>query len=313
MASSEIASSGSNNTKVGPCRNTFMLTIQNSLLDKLDSIYKYCSQRAGFTYGIACLHNKGHNEQTLPHVHIVLQYRNPIRLSIKKLCGAHVDTLKFGSIQKMVAYAKGETGHDDIEGFEAEVLWEDGEMRRNGGMKTIGEVKAMSADEIDDLPCILRNVAKQIKEEQQANDLWDSVLDEVWNDKLNGPEVVYITGDAGVGKTYGAIKMAKELGYSKDDVGKVMIENNFFSFNKPNADCLIVPEFRPSQCRASLLLEFLDKYGFNAPVKGGFHFVRPRTIIIASIVPPEDLYIDEEKNKQFLRRISKVIRLEAHE
>ena len=312
IATSRNAASGADNTKNGTSARTFLLTVQNSLLNHTDAIYSYCSNLAGFNYGLICAHNKGHNEQTLPHVHIVLQYSQPKRLSIKKLCGAHIDTLKFGSIQKMVAYAKGETGHDDIEGFVADVLLEDGEMRRNGGMRTtIGEIMDMEKEEILELPATLYNIASKIQEKKQAEDKWRSVLDEVWDDDLKQPEVVYITGESGVGKTYGAIKMAKELGYAKDNVGSLTIENNFFSFNVPDAECIIVPEFRPSQCRATLLLEFLDKYGFNAPIKGGFHYVRPKTIIIASIVPPEDLYTDTEKNKQFMRRISKVIRLQS--
>ena len=313
FAQSEVECSAPNNTKNGgKCAKIFMLTVQNSLVQYIDDIYNYVSGLEGFQYGLVCEHNKGHDEQTLPHLHIVLQYERSKRLSVKKLCGAHIDTLKYGSIQKMVAYAKGETGHDDIPGFIANVIHEEGEMRRNGGMRTtIGEIKNMTKEDILELPATLYNIAEKIVEKEQAEDKWRSVLDEVWDDDLKAPEVVYITGESGVGKTYGAIKMAKELGYAKDNVGSLTIENNFFSFNVPNAECIIVPEFRPSQCRATLLLEFLDKYGFNAPIKGGFHYVRPRTIIIASIVPPEELYTDTEKNKQFMRRISKVIRLQS--
>lgn len=316
IATTGTDTSSPNNTRIRACASygkTFMLTIQNSLLPEMDAIYNYVSHLAGFQYGLICSHNKGHDIETLPHVHIVLQYNMGKRLSIKKLRGAHIDPMKYGSVHNMVKYAKGETGHDDIEGFEAQVLYEEGELKLNGGYRVTGsEVREFnSVEQVYELPLPLQKIAKSIYEEKQAEDVWNSVLDEVWNDSLTQPEVIYITGESGAGKTYRAIKEAKEAGYDKSEVGRLTIENNFFSFVNSGADCIIVPEFRPNQCRATLLLEFLDKYGFNAPIKGGFKFVRPKTIIIASIVPPEQLYLDEEKNKQFTRRITKTIRLDG--
>lgn len=36
------------------------------------------------------------------------------------------------------------------------------------------------------------------------------MFNEIKNDDLKGPEVIYITGDSGKGKTYTAIKLATE-------------------------------------------------------------------------------------------------------
>ena len=309
VATADDAKSSPNNTRMGLSARTFMLTVQNSLLPELDEIYEYCRNLAGFNYGLICSHNKGHNVDTLPHCHIVLQYTMPKRLSIKKLKGAHIDNLKYGSIQKMAKYAKGETGHDDIQGFEAKVIHEEGKMKENGGYRTTGaDVREFkNVEEVYELPLSLQKIAKSIYEEKQAEDAFYSMLDEIRNDELKQPEVVYITGDSGKGKTYTAFKNATEE-YENKDIGSITIENNFFSFINPSAKCFVIPEFRPSQCRATLLLEFLDKYGFSAPIKGGFKYIRPEKIYICSIIHPTDLYSDE-KNKQFIRRINKLVEL----
>ena len=134
------------------------------------------------------------------------------------------------------------------------------------------------------------------------------MLEEIEKDDLKGPEIIYICGDSGKGKTYKAYKIALSK-FDKIDIGKLTIENNFIQITKDKAKCYVIEEFRPSQIKAASFLQLTDKYGYTCNIKGSFKTIRPKCIIIASIIKPEDLYKNEEINKQFTRRITEIINL----
>ena len=160
------------------------------------------------------------------------------------------------------------------------------------GLKTINE--------FDD---VLRLVKRQEEGEQNFFEM----LGEIERDELKAPQIIYITGGTGKGKTYKAYKLALS-NYPKEDIGKLTLKNNFFDVINESAKCFIIEEFRPSQITASDFLQLTDKYGYRANIKGGFVSLRPEMLIICSIKPPEEIYKDEV-NQQFLRRITKRIDL----
>ena len=132
------------------------------------------------------------------------------------------------------------------------------------------------------------------------------MLDNIENDQLRPIKVIYFIGKPGSGKTYNAYKYALR-NYTKEEITKVTIQNNFFEFVGSNKDkCLVIEEFRPSQLHPSSLLQFTDKYGYSCPIKGGYKYVKPEMIIICSIIHPSRLYSEqkEELNEQFTRRIT---------
>lgn len=303
MATLETATVASNNTTLSAATlaRMFMITINESVMPMLPMIKDYLRGLKTCNYFLCCSHNKGHNETTTLHFHIACQFVKPTRLSIKKLHGAHVDAGKYGSIQKMADYVRGLTGHDDIEGFEALVDEEYGEMKYHGGLRT-RDIIRMSDEELKDLPAPLYKCAKSIADKHKAEKEFFEMLDEIESDTLTHPDVIYITGDSGSGKTYQAYKFAMCM-YPKSKIGKCSIENNFFSFVNPDAECFVMEEFRPSDCRASLFLQFTDAYGFNAPIKGGYQYVRPKCLIICSVIPSKEIYQNDEINQQFQRRI----------
>ena len=137
------------------------------------------------------------------------------------------------------------------------------------------------------------------------------MLEEIKNDELKAPKIIYITGGTGKGKTYKAYKLALE-NYDKKDIGKLTLKNDFFDVINKSAKCYVIEEFRPSQIKASDFLQLTDKYGFRANIKGGFVSLRPEMIIICSIIEPEKIY-KEEINQQFLRRITETINLDMDE
>lgn len=290
MASDEMATPAAGNTKtaaaVSKSRN-WQITLNQP--EKFDEVRDYLLSLKTLTYGIAC-------EEVAPstghvHNHIYVQFGNSLKLSLKKLCGAHVESCR-GTPQQNDEYIK----------KDGKIIWTYGTLRRYGGIPKISDVKEMNEEEINELPINYHRVAKEIVREQNEIKTFENMLDEIEKDTLMRPDIIYITGDSGSGKTYQAYKFALNM-YEKNKIGKITIENNFFAFTNPSAECFVIEEFRPSDCRASLFLQLTDAYGFNAPIKGGFQYVRPKCIIICSIISSREIYKNEEINQQFQRRI----------
>nr|QRV62021.1 replication-associated protein [ssDNA virus sp.] len=227
------------------------------------------------------------------HVHIYAYFKTPVKLSIKKCCGAHVEPTK-GTFNDNLHYLT----------KDGDLTFEWGE-RPHQGLKTVKELREMNAD---DVPPQYYNIKTKIDQKKHDEDVFFQMLDEIEHDELKAPEIVYITGGTGKGKTFTAYKTALKE-FEKSKIGKLTLKNEFFDVINENADCFIIEEFRPSQIKASDFLQLTDKYGFRCNVKGGFCTLRPKKIFICSIIPPEQIY-KEEVNKQFMRRISKVINLD---
>ena len=146
----------------------------------------------------------------------------------------------------------------------------------------------------------------EIDERENDKNKFFEMLHEIKNDCLKGPEIIYINGQSGQGKTYGAYKIALEQ-FNIEQIGKITCKNDFIDIVNDEAECFVIEEFRPSQIKASDFLQLTDKYGYRCNVKGTFKTLRPKMIIICSIIPPNQVYTNEEINVQFLRRITKII------
>lgn len=133
---------------------------------------------------------------------------------------------------------------------------------------------------------------------------------EIMENELKKPEVTYIYGDTGTGKTYFAIKEAVNT-YGVENVSMIRFVNNFATCNNPQARALIWPEFRPSCLDAATFLEFTDGYGMILNIKHSQVFVRPEAIYICSIKHPSEIYKDEINN-QFKRRITRFVNMNDH-
>lgn len=225
------------------------------------------------------------------HIHIYAHFSSQYNLSKKIMShGAHVEVCR-GSPKQNIDYVK----------KGGQILDEIGEVPHQGA-RTIKELRQLPRNEVPpNLIKIYDN--EEAKERREENFM--SMLDEIKEDRLEGPEVIYFTGDSGMGKTFSAYKYALNK-YAKESIGKITFNNGFADIVNPKAECLVCEEFRASDLRASKLLELLDKYGASVSVKGGFEYIRPKTIIIASISSPYYLYTDEEKNEQFIRRIKHI-------
>lgn len=113
------------------------------------------------------------------------------------------------------------------------------------------------------------------------------------------PEVIWISGPSGSGKSYLARELTKEMDtFEKTDSSKW-----WDGYDKQEA--IIWDDFRDTDISWRDLLCFLDRYAYKFEVKGGFRQCLAKTIIITSIKTPEKCYrhIGEDR-EQLYRRIT---------
>ncbi len=295
MTSEVVTSEVPGNTKAGTSKcikaRAFQFTLNQ--VEKYQELLNDLKSLKTMDYLISCFEEApttGHE-----HIHIYAHFNQQYKLSKKLMShGAHIEICK-GSPKQNIDYVK----------KNGKILDEIGEMPHQG-MKSIKELREMPRDEV---PPNLVRIYDDEQAKKRREESFKTMLSEIKQNELQSPEVIYFTGEPGVGKTYSAYAYALTK-FNENDIGKVSFNNGFADFINPTAKCLICEEFRPADLKASKLLEFLDKYGASINVKGGFEYVRPKCIILASVFTPESLYLDDEKNKQFTRRITKEFRLE---
>lgn len=294
MSSVESSTIASGNTKAEAiCEKVwkkiksrhFQLTLNE--IEKFEDLKDYLLSRKTLTYIIACEEiapTTGHK-----HIHIYIHFDNSTSLSTKKTQGAHIEICR-GTPKQNIEYIR----------KDGNIILEEGEEPKWGGKISL---KDMTYEEIAEECPILLNIKEKYDRKKKTEENFFNMLDEIRNENLKSPEVIYISGEPGEGKTYGAYKNAVN-DYKNEEIGKISFNNGFADIVNENAKCFIIEEFRPSDLRASKLLELLDKYGASVNVKGGFSYLRPERIYICSTYKPTDIYTDE-KNRQFLRRINK--------
>ena len=230
------------------------------------------------------------------HIHIYAHFSQQYTLSKKIMSiGAHIELCK-GSPKQNIDYIK----------KDGKIIDEIGEIPHQG-MRSVRELREANIDDVD--PHLYR-IKQQLDDEKRDEETFFQMLREIKKDELKAPEIIYITGASGKGKTYTAYKMATDK-YDERDIGKLTLNNDFVDIVNKKAKCYIIEEFRPSQMKASNFLQLTDKYGYRCNIKGGFCTLRPECIIICSILPIEDIYHDEH-NTQFKRRVTNVVDL-GHE
>lgn len=117
------------------------------------------------------------------------------------------------------------------------------------------------------------------------------------------PEVIWIHGESGSGKT----RLAHLL--SKSDDKYIKDETQWWD-GYDKHDTIILDDFRAKQMNFTYLLKLLDRYEMRLQVKGGFRQCLAKKIIITSIHKPEVIYNfsnKEEPLKQLFRRIDKIV------
>lgn len=261
------------------CRR-WAFTLNNYTQEEVDSIK-----------GIECeylIFGKETGDEGTPHLQGYIVFKNATRFSTlkNKMPRAHVEAA--------------------IRGHDANIKY----CKKQGDYYEKGEIKKVKKSDVflDDIEKVKpKDLMAHLNGVRLINGMKmeSKMLDEIREDKLEKPQVIYIHGKSGTGKTYTAYKMACEK-WNNWEIATLEFKNGFAMSNNYHARCLILQEFRPSCIDAASFLQFLDGYGCVLNVKGSHVYIRPKMIIICSIKSPYDIY-REEMNDQFIRRLTTII------
>ena len=222
------------------------------------------------------------------HIHIYAHFTNMIKLSSKKVLGAHIDICR-GTPQQIIKYVSKDG--DKVEEW--------GEKPKQGG-KSIKEIKEMTKEERENLPINYFNVVEKINKDEDANiDI---------EDLAKNVKVYYIQGPPGIGKTE---RMKKIVRDNKNTYGTkinmVKYENGFW-IGVGSAKIAVYDDFRDSHMKASEFINFIDYNKHYMNIKGGTKLNDYELIIITSIQKLNELYknMPEEGKNQWIRRVEKI-------
>lgn len=285
-------------------KRMYAMTLEKDAYIEWRKIDLYMRKNKQPTYTLIC----EHDGPEYPHIHCLYQYDKPKVVNSKFLLGAHIEE-KVWSPQKYVDYCKALDEKHKSLGVNSTIICEEGELRKAGGSR-VGDIKQMNKSDVDELDWRMYKTANEIINKEASKKSFMSMLDEIENDELHGPLIIYITGMSGHGKTYNAYKLALKL-FKKDEIGRISFNNNFATVDNEEAKCFVVEEFRPSQLHAADFLQFTDKYEYHLNIKGGSIYLRPSCIILCSIFDVNDIYKDEI-NSQFQRRVSCIYQADEH-
>ncbi len=257
----------------------FQLTLNEVF--KYPQLFEYLTSLNSLKYLISCKEvapSTGHE-----HIHIFICLSNPVKLSVKRTCGAHIEKC-LGTIKQNIEYIR----------KDGNILDEIGEVpRERGGSHTVKELSQI--DTPDDLDWKEYNTWKRIHNENTSIKITDWYKPEV--------KVTYIWGDSGVGKSKYVHDKCLEEGIETADIIK---HSGDFWINVGNAECAIYDDFRPSDMKPAEFINFIDYNRHPLNVKGGSQLNNYKRIFITSVMDPQYIYsgiCSDEPRKQWLRRM----------
>lgn len=115
--------------------------------------------------------------------------------------------------------------------------------------------------------------------------------------------VLWFWGTTGTGKTREAYEIAKKLGGGFWRTSQSTWFDGYFG-----QEVVLFDDLRAMNFQFTWLLQLLDGYEINVPIKGSFGRWRPETIIITTNRTPEKMYKgrEDEELDQLIRRISEI-------
>ena len=257
--------------------SAFLLTLNQP--ERFDDLRNYLENLRPFQYGIAGKEeapSTGHK-----HIHIFVQFSKSVRLSLKKVEGAHIDKC-FGTPQQNKKYVE-----------KGDVIWEKGEMKTKGFL-TIKEVKNLEEREREALPIRFYNIVEKINTEEATRLVPKNMYKKV--------KVYYISGPSGIGKT----TFAKHL--IGDQPFNIVKYANGFWMGVGKERIALYDDWRDSHMKPSEFLNFIDYNKQIMNVKGGFCVNNYEIIIITTIFRLATIYLeaDGESRIQWERRLKEI-------
>ncbi|QUS52599.1 replication protein [Mute swan feces associated circular virus 6] len=121
------------------------------------------------------------------------------------------------------------------------------------------------------------------------------------------PEVVWIYGESGAGKTKYVEEKCAEV-FAEDDI--YWKDSTKWWDGYDRHPVTVMDDFRASNMKMNELLKLIDRYPHRLEVKGGFRQMLSKKIYITTIQHPKDVYnLPEEPISQLLRRIDTIIKV----
>lgn len=236
-----------------------------------------------------------HENEGTKHLQGFIENRTQIRFNVlkKKLPRAHLE-VAYGSTEKNIEYCSKEGKAKEFGNKKPSKTFD---------IESIENTLEQGEEKVDELDKLIKNI--KAKNYFIGLQLLLEMQQEILDGDLKKPEVIYIYGSSGSGKSYYAWNYALNK-FGKGNVSDITFANNFAICSEPHSPCLIFDEFRPSQLDAATFLKLIDGYGTNLNIKHSQVYIRPKCIIITSIKNPVEIY-KEEINVQFTRRISRFI------
>lgn len=130
----------------------------------------------------------------------------------------------------------------------------------------------------------------------------ESLLKYVERSRDFPPEIIWIYGPSGAGKTRLAVELC-------DDTPWWSGKNLQWWEGYDAHTCVIIDDFRRDFCTYHELLRILDRYPYRVEVKGGSRQLVARKMIVTSIFSHYEVYETREDLYQLTRRISRSIKL----
>ena len=286
----DLAQLSSGNT-IQTKKANFILTVNEASLPHYEDIKAYITGLKSNNYYLWCEHLGQENK----HYHIYCQFKSSLKLSIKKLYGAHIEA-SYGSAQQNIAYLRCEDDKHKALGIKSIQIDEIGTARLTGG-RTIKEVKAMSKEEREELPFQFMNTVRKLNEEEAQ----DIDVDDLYKDV----EVYWIQGPSGVGKTCKAKEIIKE---NKEKFGtklNMVKYDGSFWHGVGTAPIALYDDFRDSHMKPDEFINFIDYNVHPMNVKGSSKQNQYKLIIITTVQNIKRIYrnVGGEPRAQWLRRI----------
>jgi hypothetical protein len=276
---------------------SFLITINN--VPTYEKVHNYLLGLKTLNYYIATREIAPTTNHV--HIHIYCQFTNSVRLSLRKLMGAHIDKC-YGSPQQNLDYIY-KVKEPEKKG---EIFDEWGEIRLKGG-STIKDVEEMNKEERKNLPIQYYKIVKAIELEEK-NDLG---LDDLDRKKIN---VLYISGESGYGKTGIAKRLIRRYLEANGQTkwNSIKREGEFWHGVSENAKVALYDDFRDSHMKPSEFINLVDYNSHTMNVKGGSVLNKYEFIIITSVQDLMSIYYDycqnnsDEPSKQWMRRVKTV-------
>lgn len=239
-----------------------------------------------------CIYQFERGEEGTLHIQMMLYFKNAIQFkTVKKACPrAHIE--KCINIQKSIEYCSKEDTR--VEG----PIEINKENRPNQGKRSdLNDIydkikKGMSTLSIaDEYPSQYMRYYKA----------FDRVRELHMVDRTEMPEITWIWGETGVGKSHYV--------FSKHDINDIYVKDNtkwWDGYTQQKA--IVFNDFDKYSWKIKDLLNILDKWPYRCEIKGGYIKLNSPYIYITCDEAPDKIYEGKDRN-QLLRRIKHIIEL----